>query len=143
MSRRIAAFALLALAACSSSGGNSSSSDRSSAGAEWKTAAAAACDTRAAAIKTASAQLTPQSGAEQFAAWFKQFFEPAYRSQLDAQRIAGPPDGTARALVDDTGKVLDAMAADPGSFAVAPDPFADVDARWDAYGITACGSRTG
>lgn len=123
----------LLVAACSSG---------KSAKAKWIDASRAACDERAGAVQVASAQLTPQSTAEQFTVFFQQFFEPAYRKQLDAQRAAGPPDDTARALVDDTAKVLDSMAAAPGSFAVAADPFADVDRRWDAYGLAACGSRT-
>jgi hypothetical protein len=127
------ALALTAtLAACS--GG--------SAGDQWRKAATKACDERASTVLVASAQLTGQSTAQQFAQFFTQFFEPAYRKQLDAMRTAGPPDDTARALVDDTAKVLDSIAADPGSFAVAVDPFTDVDARWDAYGLAACGSRT-
>jgi hypothetical protein len=123
----------LVVAACS---GGSSAKDR------WINTSRTACDDRAHTVEVASAQLTAQSTAEQFTVFFQQFFEPAYRKQLDAQRAAGPPDDTARALVDDTTKVLDAMAAAPGSFAVAADPFADVDARWDAYGLAACGSRT-
>lgn len=107
----------------------------------WKDAAVKACDARYEAIRVASAQLTPQSNAEQFSAFYKQFFEPAYRKQLDAMRSAGPPDSTASALVKDTTAVLDAMSADPASYAVAADPFADVDARWDAYGLKACGTR--
>lgn len=141
MTRRRAAIAGLAVvlvagAALVLAGRGTSAKDR------WKQAAGAACDTRAHAVEVASAQLTAQSTPEQFAQFFTRFFEPAYRSQLDAQRRAGPPDDDARALVADTAAVLDAMAADPGSFAVAADPFGDVDARWDAYGLRACGSRT-
>lgn len=100
-----------------------------------------ACDTRYESIRVASAQLTPQSTPDQFSAFFKQFFEPAYRKQLDTMRNAGPPDSTASALVADTTAVLDAINANPGSYALAADPFADVDARWDAYGLKACGTR--
>jgi hypothetical protein len=125
--------AALLVAACS---GGKSAKDK------WVDASRAACDERAHSVEVASAQLTAQSTPEQFTQFFRQFFEPAYRKQLDAQRAAGPPDDTARALVDDTAKVLDAMAAAPASFAVAVDPFVDVDARWDAYGLAACGSRT-
>ncbi|MGI8662308.1 MAG: hypothetical protein ACR2LQ_03740 [Acidimicrobiales bacterium] len=108
----------------------------------WVKAASTACDTRAKAIEVASAQLTAQSTAEQFAQFFAQFFEPAYRAQLEAQRAAAPPDDTARALIDDTAKVLDAIAVSPGDYAVAADPFADVDVRWDGYGLVPCGTRT-
>lgn len=107
----------------------------------WKDVAVKACDARSESIRVASAQLTAQSNAEQFTAFFQQFFEPAYRTQLDAMRRAGPPDSTASALVADTTAVLDAMKANPASYAVAFDPFADVDARWDAYGLKACGTR--
>lgn len=108
---------------------------------KWIAASVKACDARFRTVEVASAQLTATSTPEQFAAWFTQFFEPAYRAQLQAQRDAGPPDDTARALVDDTTKVIETMAANPGAYAVAPDPFADVDPRWDAYGLMACGSR--
>jgi len=114
-----------------------------SAALRWKDTAIKACDERWNAVNVASAGLTAQSTADQFAEWFRRFFEPAYRHQLDSMRAAGPPDDTARALVADTVSVLDAMAASPESFAVAQDPFSDVDARWDAYGLSACGTRSG
>jgi hypothetical protein len=123
----------LALVGCGSNG--RSSADR------WRDAASKACDQRADAVLVASAQLTAQSTPDQFAAWFRQFFEPAYRAQLDTMRTAGPPDDTARTLLKETTSVVDTMAADPASFAVAVDPFATVDAGWDAYGLSACGSR--
>ena len=126
---------LVVAAACIGCGGAKSAAER------WRDRATKACDERADTIYVASAQLTAQSTPEQFAAWFRQFFEPAYRRQLEALRAASPPDDTAKALVDDTAKVVDTMAADPGSFAIAQDPFSDVDARWDAYGLTACGTR--
>jgi hypothetical protein len=129
----MALISTLALAGCGS--GDRSSADR------WRDAATKACDERASAVRVASAQLTVETTSEQFAVWFVQFFEPAYRAQLGAMRAAGPPDDTANALVDETTKVVDAMAADPATFAVAVDPFATVDAGWDSYGLAACGSR--
>ena len=52
---------------------------------KWVKASVKACDTRFRAVEVASAQLTATSTPEQFAAWFTQFFEPAYRAQLQAQ----------------------------------------------------------
>jgi hypothetical protein len=138
VSRELRALALvcaLALLGGGCGGGGRSSADR------WRDTASKACDQRADAVLVASAQLTAESTPEQFAAWFRQFFEPAYRAQLDTMRSASPPDDTARTLLKDTTAVVDTMAADPASFAVAVDPFATVDAGWDAYGLTACGSR--
>jgi hypothetical protein len=135
--RTIAGAVAVSIVALSACGGGASAIDK------WKAAARTACDERYQSINVASSQLTAQATAEQFAAWFTQFFEPAYRKQLDAMRAAGPPDDTAKRLVDDTTAVIDAMAADPGSFAVATDPFTGVDPRWDAYGLAPCGTRGG
>ena len=129
----LAVALVVTLGAC---GGGQSSAER------WKDTARKACDERAETVRVASAQLTADSTATQFEAWFRQFFEPAYRKQLDAMRIATPPDDDARALVDDTAKVVDAMAANPGNYAIAQDPFIAVDIRWDNYGLTACGTRS-
>jgi hypothetical protein len=131
--RALALIGTLALLGCGGDG--RSSADR------WRDAATKACDERANAVSVASAQLTAETTPEQFALWFVQFFEPAYRAQLASMRAAGPPDDTASALVDETTKVVDAMAANPATFAVAVDPFATVDAGWDSYGLAACGSR--
>jgi len=132
---KIAAAVVVSIAALSACGGGASATDK------WKAAARTACDERFQSINVASSQLTAQSTADQFAAWFTKFFEPAYQKQLGAMRAAGPPDDTAKRLVDDTSAVVDVMAADPGSFAVAMDPFAAVDPRWDAYGLAPCGTR--
>lgn len=136
--RALALVGALTLLAC---GGLLSCGDGRSAADRWRDAATKSCDQRADAVRIAGAQLTAQSTPEQFAQWFGEFFEPAYRTQLDAMRAAGPPDDTARTLVEDTTKVVDTMAANPASFAIAVDPFATVDAGWDSYGLTACGSR--
>jgi len=129
----LAVALLVTLGAC---GDGPSSAER------WKDAAKKACDERAESVRVASAQLTADSTAAQFDAWFRQFFEPAYRKQLDAMRAATPPDDEARALVDDTAKVVDAMAENPGKYAIAQDPFIAVDIQWDNYGLTPCGTRS-
>ncbi len=107
----------------------------------WTASATAACDARARTVEVASAQLTLQSTPEQYQVFYETFFVPAYRTQLDAMRAADPPDESARRLIDDTAAVVDRIAADPRSFATAADPFVDVDARWDAAGLPACGTR--
>ena len=66
--------------------------------------------------------------------------------RLDALRALTPPPGdaaTIKTLLDDQAKVMDAIEADPNTFTkLAADPFAEVDTRWDAYGLTQCGSRS-
>ena len=104
------------------------------------------CDTSADDIETASAQLTPQSTAEQVSAFLKQTLVPLYRKRLDALRALTPPGNdraTISALIDDQAKVVGAIEADPATYtALSADPFSAVDARWDAYGVTSCGSRS-
>jgi hypothetical protein len=107
--------------------------------------AAAVCDESADAIEVASAQLTPQSNEEQVSTFLEQTLVPLYRKRIDALRALVPPAGdttTISALLDDQSKVVDAIEADPKTFtALTTDPFAALDARWDAYGLTPCGSR--
>ena len=107
--------------------------------------AVAVCDESAGAIEVASAQLTPQSNEDQVALFLKQTLVPLYRKRISALRALVPPAGdqmTIAALLDDQTKVVDAIEADPQTFTkLSTDPFAVVDARWDAYGLTPCGSR--
>ncbi|MEY2435794.1 MAG: hypothetical protein QOH64_3434 [Acidimicrobiaceae bacterium] len=108
--------------------------------------AAKVCDDNATAIEVASAQITAQSNEEQVALFLKQTLVPLYRTRLDALRALTPPPGdaaTIKTLLDDQAKVVDAIEADPNTFTkLATDPFAQVDTRWDAYGLTQCGSRS-
>jgi hypothetical protein len=103
------------------------------------------CDRSADDIEVASAQLTPQSTEEQVALFLTERLVPLYRQRLDALRKLAPPAGdetTISAILDDQGVVVDAIERDPSTFTkLTDDPFAAVDARWDAYGLTPCGSR--
>lgn len=71
-------------------------------------------------------------------------FVPAVRRQLDDIRALGFPPGDEAELagiLDDTDVALDALAADPiGVINSGRDPFADVNARLNAYGLTDCGA---
>jgi hypothetical protein len=108
-------------------------------------AAAAVCDGSADDIEAASAQLTPQSTEEQVSLFLKDRLVPLYRQRIDALRKLAPPAGdqaTISAILDDQSKVVDSIERDPSTFtALTTDPFSAVDARWDAYGLTPCGSR--
>ena len=107
--------------------------------------ATAVCDESADAIEVASAQLTPQSTEDQVSLFLKETLVPLYRKRIASLRALTPPSGdgaTIGALLDDQSKVVDAIEADPKTFtALTTDPFGAVDARWDAYGLTPCGSR--
>ena len=108
-------------------------------------AATDVCDRSADEIEVASAQLTPQSTEEQVSLFLKDKLVPIYRKRLDALRKLAPPaedQTTISAILDDQSTVVDAIEGDPSTFTkLSNDPFAAVDARWDAYGLTPCGSR--
>jgi len=134
----LAATMTLALLGCSGGGNDPKAS--------FVKAAAKVCDDSADAIEVASAQLTPQSTAEQVSQFLVQTLVPLYRKRLDALRALTVPandQATINALLEDQRKVVDAIQADPATYtALTQDPFAAVDARWDAYGLTSCGSRS-
>jgi hypothetical protein len=99
------------------------------------------CDRSADEIRVASAQLTPDSTAEQVAAFLHDTYVPLLRERLAALRDLDPPDDVAQVL-DDYAVVLDSIEADPAGFSQrVDDPFADVDARLDEVGLQACGTR--
>jgi hypothetical protein len=113
--------------------------------ADFVKAASKVCDDSADEIETASAQLTPQSTADQVSQFLANTLVPIYRKRLDALlALHLPPkdQATITAMLDDQSKVVDAIQANPATFTVAPDdPFTAIDQRWDAYGVTSCGSR--
>jgi hypothetical protein len=108
-------------------------------------AASETCDRSADDIEVASAQLTPQSTEEQVSLFLKERLVPLYRQRIDALQKLAPPAGdqaTISAILHDQTAVVDAIERDPSTFTkLSADPFAAVDARWDAYGLTPCGSR--
>jgi hypothetical protein len=114
--------------------------------ADFVKAATKVCDASADEIETASAQLTPQSTATQVSEFLAQTLVPLYRKRLDALRALTAPandQATIKSLLDDQAKVVDAIQADSATYTtVSQDPFTAVDTRWDAYGVTACGSRS-
>jgi hypothetical protein len=133
----LAAALVVALLACSDSKPDSR--------AAFIASATKVCDGSADDIEVASSQLTAQSSAEQVSLFLKDTLVPIYRKRIDALRALTAPPGdeaTIGSLLDDQAKVVDAIEADPKTYtALASDPFAAVDARWDAYGLTPCGSR--
>ncbi|MBX3284292.1 MAG: hypothetical protein KF703_03030 [Actinobacteria bacterium] len=78
------------------------------------------------------------------AAYVTDTFVPAVRRQLDDIRALGFPPGDEAelaAILDDTDAALDRLAADPiGVIDSGRDPFADVNQRLNAYGLTDCGA---
>ncbi len=78
------------------------------------------------------------------AAYITGTFVPAVRRQLDEIRALGFPPGDEAelaAILDDTDAALDRLAADPiGVINSGRDPFGDVNARLNAYGLTDCGA---
>jgi hypothetical protein len=138
---RVAALAVIVttlLLACSGGGSDPK--------AEYVKAASKVCDDSADEIEVASAQLTPQSTADQVSQFLAQTLVPLYRKRLDALRALKAPandQATISAMLDEQSKVVDAIQADPATYtAVSQDPFTAVDQRWDAYGVTSCGSRS-
>jgi hypothetical protein len=133
----IAVALTLVLLACSDS--------KSDPKAGFVKAATEVCDRSADDIDVASAQLTPQSTEEQVSLFLKEKLVPLYRQRIDALRKLAAPEGdrpTILAILQDQSMVVDAIERDPSTFTkLSADPFAAVDARWDAYGLTPCGSR--
>jgi hypothetical protein len=77
-------------------------------------------------------------------AFVRDTFVPAVRGQLDAIRALGFPPGDEAelaAILDDTDAALDLLAADPlGVINSGRDPFGDINARLNDYGLTDCGA---
>lgn len=71
-------------------------------------------------------------------------YVPNIRQQIDDIRALGFPAGeedTIDGLLSDAETALDEVEADPAAaFLGATDPFAEVTAELDAYGLTECGS---
>ena len=68
---------------------------------------------------------------------------PRLSQRLDRLEALEPPPDDADELTEllaDYRAVVDAIAADPAAAVAQDDPFAEVDARFDDYGLEACGS---
>ena len=90
-----------------------------------------------------NAQLGAQPSREQITVFLSDVFVPQRRDRLDRLEALEPPPDDAdelRDLLADDRAVVDAIAADPASFVDQTDPFAEVEARFDDYGLEACGS---
>ena len=66
---------------------------------------------------------------------------PGIREDVEEIRALGYPAGdeeTLAAIMDDTDVLLDELAADEENFGLGPNPFADLNGRLAAYGLTTC-----
>jgi hypothetical protein len=90
-----------------------------------------------------NAQLGGQPTVEQVAAFLSDVLVPQVRDRFDRlETLELPPDDADElsALFADYRAVVDEIERDPVAAATRDDPFADVDARFDDYGLEACGS---
>lgn len=108
--------------------------------------ASAICDASAAEIDTARGAILDTESSDDAAAHFlRTAFVDLSRQRLAALRALDPPTDDAddyRRLLDEYESVLDRIEAEPETF-VRRDPFADLNPQWDAFGLPACGSRSG
>lgn len=106
--------------------------------------ATAICETSKHDIEVGfNAQLGGQPTPEQIAAFLSGVLVPQLRDRLDRlEALDLPPDDEDEltSVFADYRAVIDAIAADPAAFVAQEDPFADVDTRFDDYGLEACGS---
>jgi hypothetical protein len=133
----LVALAVVTAGAC---GGGATAKDR------FIDEATAVCDDSAAEIEVASnATLTPSSTEEQVAAFLKNRYVPLLRKRLEKLRDLKPPiaeRSTLDGIYTDFQAVIDAIEADPVKYTnQADDPFADIEVRFDEFGLIACGSR--
>jgi hypothetical protein len=90
-----------------------------------------------------NAQLGGQPTSEQVQAFLSGVLVPQLRDRMDQLDALEPPAGDRdelAALFADYRAVIDEIERDPGAAAGGDDPFDDVDARFDEYGLEACGS---
>jgi hypothetical protein len=90
-----------------------------------------------------NANLGGQPTPEQVAAFLGDVLVPQLRDRMDRlEALELPPDDAddLNALFADYRAVIDGIERDPAAAAAQEDPFADVDARFDDYGLEACGS---
>jgi hypothetical protein len=91
-----------------------------------------------------NAQLGGDPSAEQVAAFLRDILVPQLRDRIDRLRALDLPPGDEDKLVDLFAEylaVIDQIEANPFEAATAADdPFSEVDARFDDYGLEACGS---
>jgi hypothetical protein len=132
------AAALLALAACGDGGSDAPAKD------DYVAAANDVCADAREELLSISGQLTADTPLAQIEAFLHDVYVPRLRTELDEVRDLGYPDGDRddlEAIFDDYGAILDDIEANADDFARSGiDPFADVDARLDAYGLGDCGS---
>jgi hypothetical protein len=90
-----------------------------------------------------NAQLGGQPTPEQVAAFLSDVLVPQLRERFDRlEALELPPDDADElsALFADYRAVIDEIERDPVASAGGGDPFANVDPRFDDYGLDACGS---
>jgi hypothetical protein len=90
-----------------------------------------------------NAQLGGQPTSEQVAAFLSDVLVPQLRDRMDrlgALELPAEDRDELESLFADYRAVIDEVEADPAAAATRADPFAGVDARFDAYGLEACGS---
>jgi hypothetical protein len=90
-----------------------------------------------------TAQLGGEPSPEQVAAFLSDVLVPQLRDRMDRlEELELPPgdDDELTELFADYRAVTDDIERDPAAAALQADPFADVDARFDDYGLEACGS---
>lgn len=132
------AAALLALTACGDGGPGVVEKD------DYVAAANDVCAGARQALQSISGQFTGDTPLAQIEAFLQDVYVPRLRTELEELRDLGYPDGDRdelEAIFDDYGAILDDIETNADDFAESgTDPFADVDARLDAYGLTDCGS---
>jgi hypothetical protein len=90
-----------------------------------------------------NAQLGGQPSPEQVAVFLSDVLVRQLRDRIDRLDVLEPPPEDADELAElfaDYRDVIDGIEQDPAAAVGQEDPFAGVDARFDDYGLEACGS---
>ncbi len=101
------------------------------------------CDQGDADLDEAAAEAfsSGQPSEAEASAFFADSVIPGIQSQIDEIRsLSGPAEveSEVTGVLDDAQEILDELSGDPSSFEDADNPFADVNERFTALGITSC-----
>lgn len=136
-----AVVAVLALSACGSSGGDSKPALTKS---EFVKQANAICKTGKAKLAAVQKANDPGDSVDAQVKFVTEHTLPSIQAQLSDIRDLGFPKGdedTVDGIITEAEKALDTIEKDPkAALASGQDPFADVNPKLKAYGLTECGS---
>jgi hypothetical protein len=132
------AVAGVVLAGCGDDGGGEAISKD-----EFVEEANEICASNAAALEEEAEQLGPSPSEDDRAEFLGGTLVPNVQTQIEDIRGLGFPEGDEEeldAVLSDAEEILDDIEADPAEYVDGEDPFTEVNAALDEYGLTECGS---